>query len=88
MAGSFGYQQGHEDLSRALAERSLLPALRSAPQALVLADGFSCRLQIAQMTGRRTSHLAEVLDADPPEKTAGEAPNGSVWRSPGEGNTA
>ncbi|MBV9139871.1 MAG: FAD-binding oxidoreductase [Pseudonocardiales bacterium] len=88
MAGSFGYQRGHEELSRALAERSLLPALRSAPQALVLADGFSCRLQIAQMAGRRASHLAEVLDADPPEKTAGEAPNGSVSRLINEGDTA
>ncbi len=63
LAGSFGYQRGHEELSAALARRSLVPALQAAPEALVLADGFSCRLQIAQTTGRRAVHLAELLDA-------------------------
>ena len=63
LAGSFGYQRGHEELSAALAQRSLVPALRAAPDALVLADGFSCRLQIAQTTGRHAVHLAELLDA-------------------------
>ena len=63
LAGSFGYQRGHEKLSGALAERSLAPALRASPDALVLADGFSCRLQIAQTTGRRALHLAELLDS-------------------------
>ncbi len=62
LAGSFGYQRGHEDLSSALAERSLAPAVRARPGALVLADGFSCRLQVAQTTGRRALHLAELLD--------------------------
>jgi FAD/FMN-containing dehydrogenase/Fe-S oxidoreductase len=62
LAGSFGYQRGHEDLSGALAERSLAPAIRSMPEALVLADGFSCRLQVAQTTGRQALHLAELLD--------------------------
>jgi Fe-S oxidoreductase len=62
LAGSFGYQRGHERLSGALAERSLAPAIRAMPGALVLADGFSCRQQIAQTTGRRALHLAELLD--------------------------
>ncbi|MGH3855298.1 MAG: FAD-binding and (Fe-S)-binding domain-containing protein [Pseudonocardiaceae bacterium] len=65
LAGSFGYQPGHEELSSALAQRSLAPAIRAWPEALVLADGFSCRLQIAQTTGRRAMHLAELLDSDP-----------------------
>ncbi|HSL08297.1 MAG TPA: FAD-binding and (Fe-S)-binding domain-containing protein [Pseudonocardiaceae bacterium] len=64
LAGSFGYQRGHEELCNALAERSLAPAVRARPDALVLADGFSCRLQISQTTGRRALHLAEVLDRD------------------------
>jgi FAD/FMN-containing dehydrogenase/Fe-S oxidoreductase len=64
LAGSFGYQPGHEELSVALAERSLAPAVRAMPGALVLADGFSCRQQIAQTTGRRALHLAELLAGD------------------------
>ncbi|MGH3996989.1 MAG: FAD-binding and (Fe-S)-binding domain-containing protein, partial [Pseudonocardiaceae bacterium] len=62
LAGGFGYQRGHEEVSSALAERSLAPAVRASPDALVLADGFSCRLQINQTTGRRALHLAELLD--------------------------
>ncbi|MGH3988902.1 MAG: FAD-binding and (Fe-S)-binding domain-containing protein, partial [Pseudonocardiaceae bacterium] len=62
LAGSFGYQRGHEEISSALAERSLAPMVRACPDALVLADGFSCRLQISQTTGRRALHLAELLD--------------------------
>ncbi|HJT05165.1 MAG TPA: FAD-binding and (Fe-S)-binding domain-containing protein [Pseudonocardiaceae bacterium] len=62
LAGSFGYQRGHEELSAALAQRSLVPAIRAMPGALVLADGLSCRQQIAQATGRRALHLAELLD--------------------------
>ncbi|MGH3533500.1 MAG: FAD-binding and (Fe-S)-binding domain-containing protein [Pseudonocardiaceae bacterium] len=61
LAGSFGYQRGHEEMSDALAERSLAPAVRAAPDALVLADGFSCRLQVSHATGRRALHLAELL---------------------------
>jgi FAD/FMN-containing dehydrogenase/Fe-S oxidoreductase len=64
LAGSFGYQRSHEEVSSALAERSLAPAVRARPDALVLADGFSCRLQISQTTGRRALHLAELLDVD------------------------
>jgi Fe-S oxidoreductase len=63
LAGSFGYQRGHEEVSAALAERALAPAIRAAPDALVLADGFSCRLQVRHTTGRRTIHLAQLLDS-------------------------
>ncbi|MGH8921122.1 MAG: (Fe-S)-binding protein, partial [Actinomycetes bacterium] len=64
LAGSFGYQRGHEEVCSALAERSLAPAVRARPEALVLADGFSCRLQISHTTGRCALHLAEVLDGE------------------------
>ncbi|HET9256202.1 MAG TPA: (Fe-S)-binding protein, partial [Pseudonocardiaceae bacterium] len=73
MAGGFGYQRGHEDLSHALAERSLAPAIRARPGALVLADGFSCRQQITQTTGRRALHLAELLDTSPAPAGLGPA---------------
>jgi FAD/FMN-containing dehydrogenase/Fe-S oxidoreductase len=60
MAGSFGFESDKYPVSLKIAEETLLPALRAAdPQALVLADGFSCREQIEQATGRRTRHAAE-----------------------------
>jgi Fe-S oxidoreductase/FAD/FMN-containing dehydrogenase len=62
MAGSFGFESGHYDVSMAVGERVLLPAVRRAPSdTLLIADGFSCREQIAQATGRRALHLADVL---------------------------
>ncbi len=62
MAGAFGFESGHYEVSMACAERSLLPNLRNAsPDEIVLADGFSCREQIRQATGRRALHLAELL---------------------------
>jgi FAD/FMN-containing dehydrogenase/Fe-S oxidoreductase len=62
LAGSFGYEVDHYDVSMACGERVLLPAVRSAdPETLVVADGYSCREQIAHGTGRRAHHVAEVL---------------------------
>jgi FAD/FMN-containing dehydrogenase/Fe-S oxidoreductase len=62
LAGSFGFEAEHYDISMACGERVLLPAVREAPEdALVVADGFSCRTQIEHGTGRRAMHLAEVL---------------------------
>jgi FAD/FMN-containing dehydrogenase/Fe-S oxidoreductase len=62
MAGSFGFHRQHYDVSAAIGELELLPAVRQAPNDwLVIADGFSCREQIAQGTGRQALHLAEVL---------------------------
>ncbi len=62
LAGNFGAERGHRDVSRAVAELDLLPALRQTPQdTLILADGFSCRTQIEALTGRHAVHLAEVL---------------------------
>jgi FAD/FMN-containing dehydrogenase/Fe-S oxidoreductase len=64
MAGSFGYESRHVDVSMQMAERTLLPAVRRAPEdALVVADGFSCQHQILDGTGRTALHVARVLDA-------------------------
>jgi FAD/FMN-containing dehydrogenase/Fe-S oxidoreductase len=62
LAGSFGYEAGHYEISMQIGERVLFPAVRAAPaETLVIADGFSCRQQIAHATRRRALHLAEVL---------------------------
>ena len=61
MAGSFGYEAGHYELSMRMAEASLLPAVRSHPDAIVVADGTSCRQQIAHGTGRESLHAARLL---------------------------
>ncbi|MGN6687998.1 MAG: FAD-binding and (Fe-S)-binding domain-containing protein [Actinomycetales bacterium] len=66
LAGNFGFEAGHYEVSMASAERVLLPAVRAAaPDDAVLADGFSCRTQIAQgdSGGRRAVHLAQLLRA-------------------------
>ena len=63
MAGSFGYERGQRyQVSMACGERVILPAVRAAdPDTLIIADGFSCREQISQATGRQPLHLAQVL---------------------------
>ncbi len=62
LAGNFGFERGHYDVSVAAGEQVLLPAVRAAaPDTVVLADGFSCRTQIAQRTERRGTHLAELI---------------------------
>jgi len=62
LAGNFGAERGHYDVSVAVAETALLPAVRAAgPAAVVLADGFSCRTQLDHLAGRRALHLAELL---------------------------
>ncbi len=66
LAGNFGTERGHYDVSVAVAETTLLPALRDQPRASVLADGFSCRTQIQQLSGRLPArrsgqHLAMLL---------------------------
>jgi Fe-S oxidoreductase len=62
MAGSFGFEKEHYELSMKVGELVLLPAVREAgTETLLVADGFSCHEQIVQATGRRPLHLAEVL---------------------------
>jgi Fe-S oxidoreductase len=72
MAGSFGFEQEKFDVSIAVGERGLLPAVREAgSDVLIVADGFSCREQISQTTDRRALHLAQVL-----QMALREGPNG------------
>ncbi len=75
MAGSFGFEHDKYEVSAAIGELELLPAVRKAPPDwLIIADGFSCREQIAQGTGRHALHLAEVLQmALEPESQTGSA---------------
>ncbi|MCX4691795.1 FAD-binding and (Fe-S)-binding domain-containing protein [Streptomyces sp. NBC_01408] len=82
LAGNFGFEPGHHEVSVACAEEQLLPSLRAAPPNVVVqADGFSCRTQIAQLGGggHRPRHLAELLaegldgGEGPGEGTAGAA---------------
>jgi FAD/FMN-containing dehydrogenase/Fe-S oxidoreductase len=74
MAGSFGFEADKYEVSLKAAERVLLPAIRRASEdAVVLADGFSCREQIEQATGRPTKHLAEVI-----AEGMGLAPGGAL----------
>ncbi|MCW2700232.1 MAG: FAD/FMN-dependent dehydrogenase [Blastococcus sp.] len=62
LAGNWGVERGHHDVSVTIAEQNLLPAVRDLdPDAVVLADGFSCRTQLDQLAGRRGLHLAELL---------------------------
>jgi hypothetical protein len=75
MAGAFGFEKDKYDVSKAIGELELLPAVRQAPTDwLIVADGFSCREQIAQETDRRALHLAEVLQMALRE--ASETPEG------------
>jgi Fe-S oxidoreductase len=62
MAGSFGYEKEHYEVSMKMAQASLLPAVNKAPDdALVIADGTSCRHQIRDGAGRSPLHVARVL---------------------------
>jgi Fe-S oxidoreductase len=62
MAGSFGYMTGHYDVSRAIGERRLLPVARAlGPGDVLVASGTSCRQQIADFTGVRALHAAELV---------------------------
>ncbi|HEV7899645.1 MAG TPA: FAD-binding and (Fe-S)-binding domain-containing protein, partial [Planosporangium sp.] len=75
LAGNFGFEKGHYEVSQAAGERVLLPAVRAADAAtVIIADGFSCRTQIGQGTDRSAVHLAQVLAAalDAEDRRAGD----------------
>jgi len=61
LAGNFGMERGHYEVSVAVAETHLLPTVRANPGAVVLADGLSCRHQLADLEGVSSMHLAELL---------------------------
>jgi len=72
LAGNFGVERGHYEVSVAVADQHLLPAVRANPASVVLADGFSCRTQLSDLASRSSMHLAEVLEAGLRERN----PNG------------
>ncbi|MBO0827255.1 MAG: FAD-binding protein [Streptosporangiales bacterium] len=82
LAGNFGFERGHYDVSMACAERVLLPEVRDVdPGVLVIADGFSCRTQVEQAhVGRTPVHLAEVLAAAVRRERLGDRPERTVRR--------
>ena len=62
MAGSFGYEKEHYDISRKIGEQILFPAVReSDPKAKIVANGFSCRHQIEHFTNRQAKHWVEIM---------------------------
>jgi len=61
LAGNFGMEKGHYDVSVAVFEHALGPAVRARGDAVVLADGFSCRTQLEQLAGVHSQHLVELL---------------------------
>ena len=63
LAGNFGMEKGHYEVSVAVAETHLLPAVWANPRAVVLADGMSCRVQLDDLANVRSLHLAELLAA-------------------------
>lgn len=78
MAGGFGFEKDHYDVSIACGERVLLPMVRRAgKETLIIADGFSCREQIRQMTNRQALHVAQVL-----QMAISEGPRGPTGNFP------
>ena len=74
MAGSFGYEKEHYEISRRVGEQRLFPALRQAdPNAVIVSPGFSCRLQIAHFVGRQAVHPATLLASLLPPSLRGSA---------------
>ncbi|WP_437018577.1 FAD-binding and (Fe-S)-binding domain-containing protein [Streptomyces sp. enrichment culture] len=79
LAGNFGFERGHFEVSAACAQEQVLPAVRNAPDgAVVLADGYSCRTQLEQLAGVRGRHLAEVLAEALERGSRGEGSRGPV----------
>jgi Fe-S oxidoreductase len=79
MAGSFGFEAGHYGVSMAVGERVLLPSVRNAaPDTVIVSDGFSCREQIHQATGRDGLHIAEVLRLAQQDALGGKRPERQV----------
>jgi FAD/FMN-containing dehydrogenase/Fe-S oxidoreductase len=80
MAGAFGFEAENYEVSVKCGERVLLPRVRETPrEALIIADGFSCRQQIEQLDGRRALHMAQVL-----QMAAREGPHGPAGERPEE----
>jgi Fe-S oxidoreductase len=82
MAGSFGFESAHYDVSIKVGEHTLLPRVRAeSADTLIVADGFSCREQIAQTTDRRAMHLSEVLAMALPNASPARKPARFRWKA-------
>jgi Fe-S oxidoreductase len=90
LAGNFGFESGHHEVSMTVGEQGVLPSVRAAaPDSVVLADGFSCRTQIEQGgTGRQALHLAEVLALGLDGPLPGEQPERLAVRPAGPSRAA
>ncbi|WP_432014350.1 FAD-binding and (Fe-S)-binding domain-containing protein [Streptomyces cucumeris] len=89
LAGNFGFERGHYEVSVAAGEQVLLPAVReAAPDTAVLADGFSCRTQIGQHTDRRGLHLAQLIAAALPPPPAADTARASRGPGSDQGHTS
>lgn len=83
MAGAFGFETDKYELSMRIGERVLLPLVREAARdTIIVADGFSCREQIAQGTGREALHVAQVLQMAMNESAGGDVPEQRVAEEP------
>src|SRR5205823_1125451 len=83
MAGAFGFEPDKYELSMRVGERVLLPAVREASRdTIIVADGFSCREQIAQSTGREALHVAQVLHMAMQNQPAEELPERKYAEEP------
>src|SRR5262249_53352325 len=82
MAGSFGYEKEHYDVSVKVAELGLLPALAAAPEAAVAATGTSCRHQVRDLAGRTARHPLAVLAAGLPTPAVGLAARPAIGYDP------
>jgi FAD/FMN-containing dehydrogenase/Fe-S oxidoreductase len=74
LAGNFGVEKGHYDVSVKVAEHDLLPAVEAHPGAIVLADGFSCRTQLAELAGTTAITLAELLASRSRSRSRSDGP--------------
>jgi hypothetical protein len=61
MAGAFGYEKEHYEVSMGIGERSLFPAVRANPESRIAITGFSCRHQVQDGTNRKAEHVVEIL---------------------------
>jgi len=85
LAGNFGVEKGHYEVSQAVAETALLPAVRNAAHdATVLADGFSCRTQLEQLGHVRAFHLAEILAERIGDRSHDPIEDSPFWQIMGE----
>jgi hypothetical protein len=80
LAGNFGVEKGHYEVSVKVAEHDLLPAVAAHPDAIVLADGFSCRTQLAELADRPAVTLAELLAGGGRPRQIGAQPRGITGR--------